>query len=723
MMWKRFLLENPSSLCLLESCKSFKQGLQIHAQTIVNGLHHQIFSISRLISFFSLLGSKDGLDHSRLLFSQIDCPNLFMWNTMIRGYSRSDNPREASVLYMSMIAKGIAPPNNFTFPFLLNSCARLSSLEPGHEVHSHIIKHGFESDLFVRNALIHLYSVFGNLNLARTLFDESLVRDLVSYNTMIKGYAEVNQPESALCLFGEMQNLGILPDEFTFVALFSVCSVLNEPNVGKQIHAQVYKNLRSIDSNILLKSAIVDMYAKCGLINIAERVFSTMGTSKSAAAWSSMVCGYARCGEINVARKLFNHMHERDVISWTAMISGYSQAGQCSEALELFKEMEALGIKPDEVTLVAVLSACARLGAFDVGKRLYHQYIENGVFNQNTILTAAVMDMYAKCGSIDSALEIFRRVGKNMKTGFVFNSMIAGLAQHGLGETAITVFRELISTGLKPDEVTFVGVLCACGHSGLIEEGKKLFESMFNAYGIKPQMEHYGCMVDLLGRYGCLEEAYDLVQKMPFEANSVIWRALLSACRTHGNVKIGEIAGQKLLEMEARHGARYVLLSNMLADANQWEEARQVRKVMEDHGIRKPPGWSYIELGGAIHRFVASDKSHPQGKEIELMLKDMAMRLKSAGYVPNTAQVMFDIDEEEKESVVSYHSEKLALAFGLMYCSPTDTIRIVKNLRICADCHKAFKLASEIYGREITVRDTMRFHHFRNGSCSCMDFW
>ncbi|RVX11971.1 putative pentatricopeptide repeat-containing protein [Vitis vinifera] len=428
-----------------------------------------------------------------------------------------------------------------------------------------------------------------------------------------------------------VNEFGYSADEFTFVALFSVCSVLNEPNVGKQIHAQVYKNLRSIDSNILLKSAIVDMYAKCGLINIAERVFSTMGTSKSAAAWSSMVCGYARCGEINVARKLFNHMHERDVISWTAMISGYSQAGQCSEALELFKEMEALGIKPDEVTLVAVLSACARLGAFDLGKRLYHQYIEMG--------------------------------WEEYEDRFVFNSMIAGLAQHGLGETAITVFRELISTGLKPDEVTFVGVLCACGHSGLIEEGKKLFESMFNAYGIKPQMEHYGCMVIFLDGMDVWRRLMTWFRKMPFEANSVIWRALLSACRTHGNVKIGEIAGQKLLEMEAQHGARYVLLSNILADANQWEEARQVRKVMEDHGIRKPPGWSYIELGGAIHRFVASDKSHPQGKEIELMLKDMAMRLKSAGYVPNTAQVMFDIDEEEKESVVSYHSEKIG--FGI----------------------------------------------------------
>ena len=271
-----------------------------------------------------------------------------------------------------------------------------------------------------------------------------------------------------------------------------------------------------------------------------------------------------------------------------------------------------------------------------------------------------------------------------------------------------------------------MGALCACSHSGLLDEGKKLFDSMFNAFGfgIKPRMEHYGCMVDLLGRYGCLEEAYDLVQKMPFAANSVIWRALLSACRTHGNVEIGEIAGQKLLEMEASHGARYVLLSNMLADANQWEEAGQVRKAMEDHGIRKPPGWSYIELiNGTLHRFLASDKSHPHGKEIEVMLKDMAMRLKSAGYVPNTAQVMFDIDEEEKETVVSFHSEKLALAFGLIYCSPTEIIRIVKNLRICIDCHKVFKLVSQIYGREITVRDTIRFHHFRNGSCSCMDFW
>ncbi|KAK9292377.1 hypothetical protein L1049_020344 [Liquidambar formosana] len=719
---KRLFLENSSPLPLIESCKSIKQALQVHSQIIVNGLHRHIFSMSRLISFFALSGSKDGLNHSRLLFSQIDCPNLFIWNTMIRGYSRSDSPQEALVLYMSMIAEGVESPNNFTFPFLLNSCARLSSLEPGHEIHCHIIKNGYQSDLFIRNSLIHLYSVFGDLSHARVVFDGSFVRDLVSYNTMISGYAQ-DLPRAALCLFREMLDMDIQPDEFTFVALFSACSVLTDPQIGKQIHNLLYKNLSSIDSNILLKSAIIDMYAKCGLMKMAEQVFSAIRNSKSTAAWSSMVLGYARCGEIEIARHLFNKMAERDVVSWTAMISGYSQTGQYSEALELFVEMEDQGIKPDEVTMVAVLSACARLGALEFGKRIHHQYIENGSFDQNIILTTAIINMYAKCGSIDAALKIFHGIQENRKTSFLFNSIISGLAQHGLGETAIRFFREMVSAGVKLDEGSFVAVLCACSHSGLVEEGKKLFESMFDVYGIRPQMEHYGCMVDLLGRDGRLEDAYDLIQKMPFEANSVIWRALLGACRIHGNVKMGEIASQKLLEVEPDHGAHYVLLSNMLANSDQWDEAKRVRKLMEDRHIQKPPGWSYIELNGTIHQFLASNKSHPQAKEIELMHKEMAVQLKSVGYVPNTAQVVFDIDEEEKGTVVSYHSERLALAFGLVNCSPKDVIRIVKNLRICGDCHSVFKLLSEIYEREIVVRDTIRFHHFKTGSCSCLDFW
>ncbi|KAJ4704973.1 Pentatricopeptide repeat [Melia azedarach] len=719
---KRLFLENSSLPTLLELCKSLKQALQIHAQIAIHGLHHHFFYNSRLVSFFALSGCKDGLLHSRILFSRIDNPNIFIWNTLIRGYSRSDSPHEALVLYMSMLSRGTESPNNFTFPFVLNSCTRLSSFEPGSQIHCHIIKFGFEFDLFIRNALIHLYSIFGCINHAHKVFEGNSVRDLVSYNTMINGYAQVKQPCAALWLFREMQNSCIQPDAFTFVALFSACSVLNDPSVGKQVHALVYKNLSSIYSNMLLKTAVIDMYAKCGLMNLAEQVLSTMEMGKSTAAWSSMISGYARVGKIESARRLFDQMDQRDVVSWTAMISGYSQTGLFVEALELFEKMKSLGIQPDEVTVVALLSACAGLGALDFGRRLHRQYIENVIFGRNIFLTTAVIDMYAKCGSIDTALDIFYKIPKNLKTVSLLNSMISGLAQHGLGKAAIAIFQEMELMGLKPDRVTFVGILCACSHSGLVEDGRKLFESMMN-YGIKPHMEHYGCMVDILARDGCLDEAYDLIKSMPYEANSVIWRALMGGCRLHGNAEMGKIAGQRLLELEPNHGARYVLLSNMLASTNQWEEARRVRKLMDDKGIHKPPGWSYIEFNGTLHRFVASKKSHPQAKEIELMLTDMSTKLKSAGYIPNTRQVVFDVDEEEKEAVVSYHSEKLALAFGLINSRPKETIRIMKNLRICGDCHSAFKLLSEIYATEMMVRDAIRFHHFKNGACSCMDFW
>ncbi|XVF55525.1 hypothetical protein PTKIN_Ptkin06aG0042900 [Pterospermum kingtungense] len=723
-MKKPLPLEISELLLLLESCKTIKQGFQVHAQIILNGFHRQIFPISRLISFFALLSSKQGLDYSQILFCQIEHPNQFMCNNIIRGFSHSEFPEKAFVFYSSsMLHHRNRSPNNFTFPFLLNSCARLSTLKPGIQVHSHIIKFGFHLDLFVRNALMHFYSVFKRLNDAQIVFEGSPVRDTVSYNTMINGHALVSQAGPALHLFREMQDFGIRPDEFTFVALLSAISSLNGSRIGKQIHGFVYRNLCCIDSNVLLKTAILDMYAKCGLMNLAERAFSSMGSCKSTAAWSSMVSVYARLGETEAARRMFDQMDQRDVICWTAMISGYCQSGQHREALELFLQMEGLGIRPDEFTVSSVLSACARLGALSFGERLHGRYIEGELCSQNIFLSTALVDMYSKCGNIDYALDMFNRIPKDLRTVSLFNSMISGLAQHGLGESALAVFREMESIQLRPDSITFVAVLSACSHSGLIEEGKELFRLTLNDYGIKPLMEHYGCMVDLLGRDGCLEEAYDLIKNMQFEANSVIWRALLGACKLHGNIKIGEAASQKLIELEPDHGARYVLLSNMLANTNQWEEARRVRKLMEDRGIQKPAGWSYMELQGTLHRFLASDKSHLQDKEIFSMLQDMTTRLKSAGYVPNISQVVFDVDEEEKETVVSYHSEKLALACGLVNSSAGETIRIMKNLRVCGDCHSAFKLLSEIYKREIIVRDAIRFHHFKNGFCSCKDFW
>ncbi|XVF76382.1 hypothetical protein PTKIN_Ptkin13bG0262100 [Pterospermum kingtungense] len=619
---------------------------------------------------------------------------------MIRGFSLGESPEKALVFFSSMLHQENRPPNNFTFPFLLNSCARLSTLKPGIQVHSHVIKFGFDLDLYVSNALMHFYSVFKCINDAHIVFEGSLVRDLVSYNTLINGFALVGKPDPALLLFREMQDFGIQPDGFSFVALLSAFSSLNESRIGKEIHGFAYRKLCSIDSNVLLKTAILDMYAKCGLMDLAERVFSSMPSSKTTAAWSAIV-GCAPNGETEAARTMIGQMDQRDVICWTAMINGYSQSGMYSEALELFVQMEDLGIRPDEVTLAAVLSACAGVGALTFGERLHRSCIEGELCSRNVILSTALIDMYSKCGNIDSALDMFHRIPKDLRTVPLFNSMIYGLAQHGLGESALAVFKEMELIGLRPDRVTFEAVLSACSHSGSIEEGMELFRLKSNVYGIKPHMEHYSCMVDLLGRDGCLDEAYDLIQSMPFEANSVIWRALLGACKLHGNVRIGEVASEKLTSLEPNHGAHYILLSNMLANTNQWEQAGRVRKLMEDRGIQKPPGWSYTELQGTLHRFFTGDKSHLQDKGMESMLQDMTAHLKSAGYVPDTAEAVLDIDEEEKETVICYHSEKLALAFGLVNSTTGETIRITKNLRDCGDCHSAFKLLSKIYSREI----------------------
>lgn len=646
---------------------------------------------------------------------------------MIRACSRGELHREAVLLYPSMIALARDLPNNFTFTFLLNCCARLPGPVPGFQIYGHVIKRGFESDIFVTNAFIRFCCGFGDVDSAQKLFEESSVRDLVSFNTMMSGIAQVGKPHAALSLFRVMISSGLRPDQFTFVALSSACSGLSNHRLVKQIHNLVYRYLGFVDcsSSAHLVGSVIDLYMKCGELEMAEKVFSTFKNVRSAAALSCMVSGYARAGKVELAKQIFDQVDDKDTVLWTAIISGYSQAGQYSEALELYKEMEGSGIEPDKVTMVAVLSVCAGLGALTFGERIYNQSLRNRFSSQDVILVTAVVEMYAKCGKIDFALEIFRGVPNNQRTTYLFNAMISGLAQHGLGETAVSVFEEMEAAKVSPDEITFTGLLYACGHSGLVEEGWSLFKSMSEIYGIHPKMQHYCCMVDLLGRDGNLDVAYKFIRAMPFEANSVIWRSFLSSCRLHGNVEMARIASTKLLEMEPDHGARYILLSNILASTKQWEEAGKVRKVMEDQGIQKPPGWSYVELSdGTIHQFPASNyKLHPQKEEIASKLTDMNSRLRAAGYAPSMVDVVFDVDEEEKEMTVSYHSERLALAFGLLNSGPGEVLRIMKNLRICGDCHLAFKLLSKAYEREITVRDTTRFHHFRNGMCSCKDFW
>ncbi|KAE9612326.1 putative tetratricopeptide-like helical domain-containing protein [Lupinus albus] len=629
------VLSNQSLKSLLTSCKTIKQALQIHAQIVVNGIHHDPFLITPLISFFAFSNSSSALHHSSLLFSQITTPDLFLYNAMIKAHSQSHAPHHALSFYKSMLSSRTYP-DSFTFPYLLKSCVRLFCLKLGIQVHCHVVKNGFESNIFVLNSLLNLYCVFRDMRHASMVFDESPVRDLVSYNTLINGFVEAGFASCSTRFFGEMRGFCVQPDGYTFVALLSACSSLEDCETGKKVHCLAYKLPDSLGSNALLMNALVDMYAKCGCLEMARRVLmSGIRSGKSVvAAWTSVLSAYAQRGEVDVARRIFDQMEERDVVSWTAMINCYSFAGHFEEALELFVQLEDLGMEADVVAVVAALSACARLGALESGRRIHHKYAgKNWPCDQNGGFISAAVDMYAKCGSIDSALDIFCKTSDHLKTTLLYNSIISGLAHHGLGESAISLFKEMEILGLRPDEITFIALLCACGHSGLVDDGKKLFESMLTVYGISPQMEHYGCMVDLLGRAGCLDEAHCLILAMPFKANAVIWRALLSACKIHGDIDMAKIASKELLTVEHDHGARNVMMSNMLAGIDQHDEAASVREAIDNVGIRKPPGWSYVETNGALHKFLAGDNSHPEAKATEMMLLDVSRRLKSIGHV------------------------------------------------------------------------------------------
>ncbi|KAI5419353.1 pentatricopeptide repeat-containing protein At2g22410, mitochondrial isoform X1 [Lathyrus oleraceus] len=614
---------------LLSSCKTMQQALQIHAHMVVTGRHNNLFLSTTLFSFYASSFSSQSLRHSYTLFSQITNPDLFLWNAIIKAYSLNlhSPPKHPFSLFKSMLSCSVSP-DSFTFPFLLKSCANLlisASPKMGLQVHCHVVRNGFDSDVYVNNAMLNFYCVFGGVDSACKVFEESSVRDCVSFNTMINGFVHAGFVGGCFRVFEEMRVFCVKPDEYTFVGLLSACSLLENYRIGREVHGLVYRELGYFGDSVLLVNKLVDMYAKGGCLVMAERVVSGMKDGKGViAAWTSLVSAYALRGEVEVARRLFDQMSERDVVSWTAMISGYSHAGYFQEALELFVKLEGLGMKPDEVAVVAALSACARLGALELGRRIHRQYAgENWICGLSGGFTSAVVDMYAKCGSIDTALDVFCKISDDVKTTFLYNSIISGLAHHGLGEHALTLFEEMGLLGLKPDKITFVAVLSACGHCGLVDAGKKLFESMLTVYGVNPEMEHYGCIVDLLGRAGRLDEAHRLVLKMPFKANAVIWRALLSACKVHGDVALARLASYELLELEHNHGAGYVILSNMLADMDQHDEAACLRKAIDNVVIQKPSGLSYVELNGTLHKFV------PEAKTAELVLGDINIGLNS----------------------------------------------------------------------------------------------
>lgn len=521
---------------------------------------------------------------------------------------------------------------------------------------------------------------------AHLLFLRMRERDNVSWSVIVGGFAKIGDYVNCLETFRDFVRSGLRIDNYTLPFALRACRDVQAVDTGMEIHHLVFKF--GLSEDVFVLAALVDMYA--------------------------------RCGSIEDARKVFDKMLRKDMVSWTVMIAGYAERGNPEESLVLFDRMKEEGVVPDRVTMVTVAFACSKLGAMHKAK-IVHDYILRKKHSLNVILGTAMIDMYAKCGSVDSAREIFDCMKE--RNVITWSSMISAYGIHGNGRMALELFSQMLDSGIRPNRITFVSLLSACSHAGLVAEGRKFFHSMEKVYSVRPDVKHYTCMVDLFGRAGRLHDARELIEGMTVEKDEGFWGAVLGACRIHGDIKFAEYAAKSLLELRPRNSGYYVLLSNIYANAGRWEDVAKVRELMTGRRVKKVPGWTWIEINNKTHKFRVGDKTHPKSKEIYNMLKVLSEELEQAGYIPDTNFVLHDVDEEIKAGFLYTHSEKLAVAFGLIATPEGTTIRMTKNLRICGDCHNFIKMVSAIVHREIVVRDANRFHHFNGGSCSCGDYW
>ncbi|KAJ0533148.1 putative tetratricopeptide-like helical domain superfamily, DYW domain-containing protein [Helianthus annuus] len=539
-----------------------------------------------------------------------------------------------------------------------------------------------------------------------------------SINNLLRSFTNTHSPHKTLSFYSFIRkNYNFKPNNYTFTFLLQTCTKFHNIVAGFQVHGHVIK--LGFYGDVFVGNSLVNLYFVFGEEKCARQVFDEM-SRRDLVTWNVVIAGWVKLGRVGDARKVFDEMPERDAVSWSSLITGYVRNGLLEEGVELFERMVKVGVVPNEAGLVMVFSACAQLGLVENAIRI-HSIVDALSCRMTVHVWTGLVDMYAKCGCIDKARELFEKMPE--KDVSSWNVMICGLAMHGLGMEAIKLFEKFLIEGHTPVNVTFIGVLSACSKAGLVDEGYLYFKLMTEKYGIVPEMEHYGCMVDLLSRAGLVTDAIEFVEQMPIEPDPVLWVTILGACRTHGLVELGEKSGQKLIELDPTRHGNYVQLSSIYARSNKWEEVVRTRGLITGQNSKKVPGWSLIEAQGKIHRFVAGDRQHDLTLEIYMMLNKMNARIAEAGYSPNVSPVLHDVEEEEKVNAVKEHSERLAIAFGLLVTEAGECIRVVKNLRVCGDCHEMTKITSMVFEREIVVRDGCRFHHFRGGECSCGDYW
>ncbi|KAI4302133.1 hypothetical protein MLD38_037917 [Melastoma candidum] len=601
---------------------------------------------------------------------------------------------------------------------LIDSSTTLPELK---QIHAHLLARGALRDPLVFGQFVTSVALENpcNIGYSDRILGHCEAPSLFALNSMIRAHSKSSTPELCFYYYREILDSEnrLLPDNYTFNFLIRACTQILEPTAGHCAHSSVIKHGFHGDPHV--ESGLIRMYAEFGQLGCCRKVFNGI-PDPDLVCRTAMLTACASCGDVRFAEELFNEMAERDDVAWNAMIASYAQCGKSKRALELFHAMQMEGVTVNEVSMVSVLSACSHLGSLDQG-RWAHSYITRNKIRVTVTLGTALIDMYGKCGDTEHLMEVFW--GMKERNVYTWSSAMNGLAMSGMGRQCLDLYSQMKRDGIVPNKVTLISVLRACNVVGFVEEGLRHFESMKGTYGIEPELEHYGCVVDLYGRAGLVDEALSFISEMPMEPHAAAWGALLNACRIHKKIEIGKLAARKIVELEAKHHGAYVLLSNMYAENKTWESVDDVRRMMKNRGVKKPRGCSVMEVDGQLHEFFVGDISHPMYDEISVMLGEISRRLKLVGYVANMDPILFDVEDEEKEGSLFLHSEKVAIAFGLISLKQGTPIRIVKNLRVCLDCHDVTKLISGIFGREIIVRDRNRFHHFKGGECSCGDYW
>ncbi|CAE6167391.1 unnamed protein product [Arabidopsis arenosa] len=776
------LISKNNFLDLFKRSTSISHLAQTHAQIILHGFRNDISLLTKLTQRLSDLGA---IYYARDIFLSVQRPDVFLFNVLMRGFSVNESPHSALSVFAHLRKSTDLKPNSSTYAFAISAASGFRDDRAGCVIHGQAIVDGCDSELLLGSNIVKMYFKFWRVEDAKKVFDRMPEKDTILWNTMISGYRKNEMYVESIQVFRDLINESCTRlDTTTLLDILPAVAELQELRLGMQIHSLATKT--GCYSHDYVLTGFISLYSKCGKIKMASTLFREF-RRPDIVAYNAMIHGYTSNGEtelslslfkdlmlsgaklksstlvslvpvsghlmliyaihgyslksnflshtsvstalttvysklneIESARKLFDESPEKSLPSWNAMISGYTQNGLTEDAISLFREMQNSEFSPNPVTITCILSACAQLGALSLGKWV-HDLVRSTDFESSIYVSTALIGMYAKCGSIAEARRLFDLMPKMNEV--TWNTMISGYGLHGHGQEALTIFSEMLNSGIAPTPVTFLCVLYACSHAGLVKEGDEIFNSMIHVYGFEPSVKHYACVVDILGRAGHLQRALQFIEAMPIQPGPSVWETLLGACRIHKDTNLARTVSEKLFELDPDNVGYHVLLSNIHSADRNYPQAATVRQTAKKRKLAKAPGYTLIEIGETPHVFTSGDQSHPQVKAIYEKLENLEGKMREAGYQPETELALHDVEEEERELMVKVHSERLAIAFGLIATEPGTEIRIIKNLRVCLDCHTATKLISKITERVIVVRDANRFHHFKDGVCSCGDYW